>query len=110
MEYQAGNVFVRQMPFPKASDVVEGHAHAFDHVTYCARGALKIERLAPDGTVERVIEKRASQGWNWVLIEAGVCHRITALEDNSMVHCIYSHRNPQCEVVQEWDGWTPGYE
>ena len=35
--------------------------------------------------------------------------RITALEDNSLGHCVYAHRTPQAEVVQEYTGWGPSY-
>lgn len=109
MEHVLGNVFVRPMAFARAGDVVEGHAHNFAHVTYVARGALRFERLRDDGSVERMVDRRASDGHNYVLIHAGVTHRIIALDDDSLGHCIYAHRNPQGEVVQEFDGWTPGY-
>jgi len=109
MEFVSGNVFIREMPFEKAGDVVDGHAHNFDHTTYVARGALLVEALDADGKVMRSATKRAADGHNWVLIRAGVCHRITALEDNSIGHCIYSHRNGQAEIVLEYDGWGPGY-
>lgn len=108
MEYIQGNIFVREMYFAKAGDVVEGHRHNFDHTTYVARGALRIESLADDGSVLRSVEKRAG-GLNFVLIKAGVQHRITALEDDSMGHCIYAHRTPQGDVVQEYDGWSASY-
>ena len=110
MEFISGNIFVREMRFEKAGHVVPGHTHNFDHTTYVVHGALRIEALAEDGTVLRSVEKHASDGYNWVLIKADVKHRITALEDNSMGHCIYAHRNPQGEVVQKYDGWTPGYQ
>ena len=107
--FTPGNVFVRQMPFEKAGDQVQGHRHNFDHVTYVVRGGLRIERLDDDGNVLKVVEKRARDGFNWLLIEAGKVHRITALEDKSLGHCIYAHRNAQGEVVQEYDGWMPAY-
>lgn len=109
MEYVSGNIFIREMEFPKAGDVVDGHTHNFDHTTYVIRGALLIEALDADGQVLRATTKRASDGHNWVLIKADVCHRLTALEGNSMGHCIYSHRNGQAEIVQEYDGWKHGY-
>lgn len=125
MEYVSGNIFIREMEFPQRGDVVHGHTHNFDHTTYVVRGALQIEslrevkpavlddsgqlvELAQYETIRTVV-KRASDGHNWVLIRAGVCHRLTALEDRSMGHCIYSHRNGQSEIVQEYDGWTHGY-
>ena len=103
MEFISGNILIRPMRFEAAGDVVEGHAHNFDHTTYVVRGAIRIEA---DG---RSVEKRAAEGHNWVLIKAGVKHRITALEDNTLGHCIYSHRTPQDEIVQHYDGWEKAY-
>lgn len=109
MEYQSGNIFMREMPFKTAGEVVEGHTHNFDHTTYVVRGSIKIEFLNADGSVKQTAIKRAIDGHNWVLIKAEVCHRITALEDNTIAHCIYAHRNPQGEVVQVYEGWMEGY-
>ena len=106
MEYASGNIYIREMVLAKAGDTIDGHAHNFDHTTYVVRGAIQIERLDTDGNVIQTVEKRATKGYNWVLIKAGTAHRITALEDNSLAHCIYSHRTPQGEIVQEWDGWA----
>ncbi len=110
MEFVSGNVFIREMVFEKSGASVDGHKHNFDHTTYVVRGALRFERLAEDGSVTHTIDKRASDGHNWVLIKAGVIHRITALEDNSLGHCIYSHRTSQGEIVQEYDGWQKAFD
>lgn len=109
MEYVSGNIYVREMRFERAGDIVDGHAHNFDHTTYVAHGMLRFELLDDAGNVVKSVEKNASDGFNWVLIEAGKVHRITALEDGSMGHCIYSHMSPQGDIVQVYDGWTPGY-
>lgn len=108
MEYVSGNIFIREMRFDRAGDVVHGHTHTFDHTTYCARGGLLIEKMDGD-TVIASTEVRATDGLNWVLIRAEDKHRITALEDGSLGHCIYAHRTPQGEVVQEYTGWGPAY-
>ncbi len=108
-ELVSGNLLIRPMEFERAGGVVEGHSHNFDHTTYVVRGALRFEHLDAGGTVLRAVDKHATDGHNWALIKAGAIHRITALEDNSLGHCIYSHRNPQGEVVQEYDGWMAGY-
>jgi quercetin dioxygenase-like cupin family protein len=109
VEYASGNIFIREMRFEKAGDVIDGHTHNFDHTTYVACGALLIEALNDDGSVKQAATKRASDGHNWVLIKKEVKHRITALESHSVGHCIYAHRNPQGEVVQEYGGWRTGY-
>lgn len=109
-EYACGNVFVRQMLFDGyPGGVVDGHAHNFDHVTYVVRGSVRIEKLDDQDNVVRVVEKSASQGFNWILIEAGTKHRLTALEPGSIGHCIYAHRDPQGQIVLSYDGWTPAY-
>lgn len=108
-EFISGNIFIREMLFGDIGFVVDGHTHNFDHTTYIVRGAVRIEQLDADGSVVRTIDKRATDGHNWVLIKAAVKHRLTALEPHSLGHCIYSHRNGQADVVQDYDGWTQGY-
>ena len=109
MEYACGNVFIREMRFDGLKPI-EGHAHNFDHTTYCARGAMRIESLADDGSVRQATELDSSEGLSWALIEAGVRHRITPLREGTIGHCIYAHRTPQGETVQKFTGWAPAYE
>lgn len=122
-EFVSGNVFIREGLLQEPGDVVVTHAHNFDHTTYVARGAARVEHVEPLGADGKPwadrgdgvapsdfrmiasIEKRAGMGRNWVLIKAGAWHRITALEPSTLYHCIYSHRTPQGEIVQEYDGW-----
>lgn len=110
MEYECGNIFIREMRLEKAGNIIAGHEHNFDHTTYCARGAMRVESLNADGTVKDSTEIDADKGLSWVLILAGVRHRITALRDNTIGHCIYAHRTPQGEVVQKYTGWQPAVE
>lgn len=102
-----GNIYIRKGTVPNAGEVVEGHAHNFDHVTLVRRGSFRIEQLDETGNVVRAVDRDAIEGH--VLIKAGVIHRLTALEDNSVYWCIYAHRNPQGEVLENYDGWTPAY-
>ncbi len=69
---------------------------------------MKIEKLDGDKVVTTTV-KRAADQYNSVLIQAGVCHRLTALEDDTIGHCIYAHRNAQGDVLQDYDGWAPAY-
>lgn len=120
-EFVMGNVFIREMLFEKAGDFVRGHAHSFDHVTYVPRGGVLVEQLgeairfdehgeATDWEVRRSVEKRATEAHNFVLILAGTLHRLTALEDNTKCHCVYSHRSPQGQVQVEYDGFYKATE
>ena len=89
-----------------AGEVVESHRHNFDHTTFINKGSARVERLDDSGVVVRAVVKHAYEAHNWVLIEAGVEHRIVALEDGTIYLCVYSHRRPDTgEVVEEWTGW-----
>jgi hypothetical protein len=114
MEWASGNVFIRPMPhrLDRAGDSVEGHAHNFDHTSIVLRGAARFEAVLSNGPVS--IDRFAADDEHGdtrchVLIKAGVSHKITALTDNTIVWCVYAHRNPQGEVVQNFTGWEAAY-
>jgi quercetin dioxygenase-like cupin family protein len=105
-EFVSGNIFIRQALVGAAKgDQIVGDVHNFDHTTYVVSGSIHVHATAPDGTT-REVTKSAGQ---WVLIKADVKHTITALEDGTTVHCVYAHRTPQGEVVQEFTGWETAY-
>jgi quercetin dioxygenase-like cupin family protein len=106
MEWASGNIFIRPNPLPKAGDQVQGHAHNFDHTTIAFKGAIRVKRTLTDGTVQTVDLVAPAH----CLIEAGVEHEITALEDNSVFWCVYSHREPQGDIVQDVTGWSEAYQ
>lgn len=118
-DYVLGNIFIRENLLVKIGQFTESHKHNFDHVTYITAGAALCEKLEPikfnakgvptKFKTIKAIEKHANQGLNWILIEKDVYHRITALEAGTRYHCVYSHRNPQGEVVLEYDGWQEAY-
>ena len=110
MELALGNVFVRDSrgfgeKFAKAGDVILGHKHNFDHLTLCWGGRIRIRAVVRGATVETTVEPG-----DYRLIKAGVEHEITALDDGARFLCIYAHREPQGDVVQEYTGWPPAYQ
>lgn len=105
VEFVCGNIFVRPNWLAKVGDQLPGHAHNFDHTTYVVTGSIRVRGVCPDG---RVIEKTFAAG-QFCLIKADVEHTITALADDTLFHCIYAHRTPQGDVVQEFTGWEPAY-
>ena len=120
-EHACGSIFIRDCGEPmKAGEATITHAHRFDHTTFINHGAARIEKLIPTAfdeqqnpiafTVEREIEKKAYEAKNWVLVNAGIWHRITALEDGTTYVCVYSHRRPDTEEpVPEYTGWQAAY-
>ena len=113
-EYVAGNIFMRTPSHPlQKGEMVESHAHHFDHVTFITSGSALIEQLdGKDGEVMQSTEKAAYALKNWVLIPKGVYHKITALENHTIYTCVYSHRkyhdgslDDDACVVEEYTGW-----
>src|SRR5260221_220182 len=112
MELSMGNIFIRKSEYYKKGDIVETHEHNFDHVTYFPEGRWIAEKLAPvvldDGSpvlhegrpTYNVLMKKEFNKGSSVLIDAGVRHRFTALEDGSRYGCIYAHRTAQGDIVQ----------
>lgn len=101
MEWVSGNVFIRPNNIAKAGQGVEGHTHNFDHTTIVFTGSVFVEAVLPDGTIKTGTFKAPAH----FLVKAEVEHKITALEDNTVFWCVYSHRTPQGDVIQEYDGW-----
>lgn len=105
MEWQSGNIFIRPNNLPVAGNATQGHTHNFDHTTIVFKGSVHVRAVKPDGTV---IE-RDFVAPSHFLVLADVEHEITALEDNTVYWCVYSHRTAQGDVVQEYDGFTQAY-
>lgn len=79
------NMFVKQMVFRKAGDKEHGHAHCYDHLTLLASGKLRVTALGKDSDFTAPTH---------IFIKADVEHELTALEDNTVAHCIHAIREP----------------
>ena len=101
MEWVSGNIFIRPMKFAKAGEKREGHKHNFDHTTIVFKGAVHVSAKLPDG---RVIERDFRAPAHF-LVKAEVEHEISALADETEAWCVYAHRTPQGDVVQDYTGW-----
>lgn len=110
MEYISGNIHVRvPQEAMHAGQVILGHRHNFDHTTYIQKGSVEVSLLKAtrvdeldrpldaEAEITRVIHCTDVQ--NWFLILAGRFHLIRALEEGTVYHCIYSHREPQALVL-----------
>lgn len=104
MEYASGNIYIRPNSMTEGQ-CVHGHTHNFDHTTIFFKGSFFVRAKLVDGSVvERTFTAPAH-----CLIKADVEHEITALEDNSEFWCVYSHRTPQGDIVQQFTGWVDSY-
>ena len=94
----------------KKGEKVPGHTHNFDHVTYCGAGALKVIARNTDGTLKQELTIRAGTLMNsHVLIKAELMHELEALEDGTIYHCQYAHRDWNGNVVEQYDGNESAY-
>ena len=101
MEWISGNVFIRPNTLEKVGDMTEGHTHHFDHTTIVFTGAVHVKAKLPDGSMREGDFKAPSH----FLVRKDVEHEITATEPNTVYWCVYSHRTPQGDVVQDNTGW-----
>jgi quercetin dioxygenase-like cupin family protein len=106
MEIISGNILIRPNLLPKVGDRIEGHAHNFDHTSIVIRGAVHVVVLDPAGGAVQEGDFKAGEHF---LVKAGVEHEITATEPDTLFHCVYSHRTPQGDVVQEYTGWEKAH-
>lgn len=103
MEFVSGNIFIRPNQ-KKSGERIVGHTHNFDHTTIFFRGRWRAKAKLPNGTLlEREFVAPAH-----ALIRADVEHEFECLEDGEM-WCVYSHRTPQGDVIQEHNGWGASY-
>ena len=92
------NVYTRLMHFKNVGDVELGHAHDFDHGTLVSSGSVLVEIL--DSKTNKTISKKTIEAPNFVFIEKGKAHRITALSDNTVCACIHALRTNDEELLE----------
>lgn len=105
MEWTSGNIFIRPNVLNKIGAKVDGHTHTFDHTSIVFKGAVHVKATLPNGTV---IERDFKAPAHFLVLK-DVIHQITATEDETEFWCVYAHRNPQGDVVQENAGWGASY-
>ena len=120
-EWASGNVYIRAMGDRhglEPGQVIGGHTHNFDHTSIFFNGTWRVKRFSKlegteDDWVIRPGDEFERDGPFHILIHANCKHEFTFLgsEDGmpGRAWCVYSHRTPQGEVVQNWNGWTPAY-
>jgi len=105
MEWVSGNVYIRPQNLVEKGSKVDGHTHHFDHTTIIFKGSVHVRAVYPDGRVR----ERDFYAPSHFLVLKEVEHEITALEDGTIFWCVYSHRNPQGDVILENSGWGDAY-
>ncbi len=101
MEWVSGNIYIRPNRLSESGAKIEGHKHKFDHTTVVFTGAVHVKANLPDGSVREGDFKAPAH----FLVRKDVEHTITATEPDTVFWCVYSHRTPQGDVIQDFDGW-----
>ena len=77
-------VFVKQMVFDHAGDLMPGHKHTHDHLTLLARGRLKV-------TVNNTVTEFKAP--HMIFIHKDHVHELQALEPQTVAYCIHAVRD-----------------
>jgi hypothetical protein len=100
------NVFVKMMKFLEIGDSIEGHAHAFDHITLLATGAVLMEH--DNGS-------RKFKAPHLIVTPKGIVHKFIATEPNTVLACIHAIRDgddvddiidPHSDTETAWNAIT----
>jgi quercetin dioxygenase-like cupin family protein len=85
-----GNVYTRMMVFEKVGDVMEGHSHTYDHPTLLAVGKVEVDYEGATTIFEAPTV---------IYIQAGIAHKLTALENNTVAFCIHALRDNEGNIL-----------
>lgn len=83
-------IFVKALRFPVAGMIAPQHAHAYDHISFIASGAVRVHA---DGECLGVFTAPVG-----VVIKAGVQHFFTTLEPGTVVLCIHNTDRSDGEI------------
>lgn len=103
-----GPIAHRDFTLAKTCHENQGHAHHYDHVTFVQAGSVKVFWRKPGETVER--ESGPFKTGEFFLVKAEVSHRLKALEDGTRYACVFTHRDFDGSVVQEYNGHLDAYD
>lgn len=91
-----GNIWVREMVFLKKGDFKKGHKHQFDHLHYLTKGSIKLTTKSDEDTI---LDEQVFNAPAWVKVPKEVFHRVEALEDMTIGHCIQAMRDDDGKVM-----------
>ena len=102
-----GPVAMRSFTLARKCEESHGHAHNYDHVTFVQSGAVQVfYRLGPDMPEK---ESREFKAGDFFLVKAEVYHRIKATQPDTRYACVFTHRDFDGAIVQEYNGNDPAY-
>lgn len=82
IEFRANNIFVKQLLIARKDTLIPQHAHAYDHMSMLATGAVRVWK---DGVLDRDYQAPAG-----IFIGAGIKHTFQSLEDATIIYCVHA--------------------
>jgi quercetin dioxygenase-like cupin family protein len=108
MEHVCAEIFIRDNngSMPKGAKVEIG-THNFPHATYLVRGSARcLQWRRSENEAWTLIEDVVRSAPTFFPVEAGDRHEFVALENGTIIHCLFVPRDPTTgEIVPEWNGW-----
>jgi quercetin dioxygenase-like cupin family protein len=93
-EFAVDGLFIAQISIAKATTIVPQHSHRYDHLTFLARGSV---RVFCDGSSAREVAAPGA-----IKIPAGAKHLFETLTDDVLLLCIHNtNRSGAVEVIEE---------
>ncbi len=92
-------VFIRQMYLTDAGNVMQGHKHAYNHITLLAAGKLRV-------TVNGKVTDFTAP--HMIFIHKDHEHHLEALEDRTLAYCIHAVRDKDTGEIIEGLGVPDG--
>lgn len=104
-----GPLGIRRFELDKKCETNEGHKHNYDHTTIVIRGGIKvIYSYEKDGKLIEGESAEFRQG-QAIAIKKDVLHTIKALEDNTQYVCVFSHRDFDGQIIENYNGHSQAY-
>jgi hypothetical protein len=97
---------VERSPLP--GETVKGHKHCFDHTSIFFCGDWHVKAWTAEGELEHDFTRTAPFH---LLIDKDCLHEFTFLggAPQGLAWCVYSHRSPDGEVIEQSTGWHEAY-
>jgi hypothetical protein len=102
VEGPMGNLYFRPMSGLQKGQVISGHKHNFDHVTFLWRGSVRLRAWSKPDQSDLVDRKYSAPAR--ILIKKDCYHEFTSLEDQTFADCIYALRDFDNQVTDHWNG------
>lgn len=95
-----GNVFIREIIMRVRGQILPGHRHNHDHVTFVGQGRIRAKIKSPTDGQVRVKEFAAPA---WFEVPADADHEFTALTDECKCYCVFALRDADGAVAEFLD-------